>query len=40
MFKQARDALLSVTKTFFSGDPRLQEKIDAIGKAYTDVGIN
>jgi bacillolysin/neutral peptidase B len=38
-FKQAREALLSVAKTFFSGNPKLQEKVDAIGKAYTDVGI-
>jgi bacillolysin/neutral peptidase B len=38
-FKQTRDAMLSVAKTFFSGDPALQQKVDAIGKAYADVGI-
>lgn len=38
-FKKARETLLSVAKTFFSGDSALQVKLDAIGKAYTDVGI-
>jgi len=38
-FKQARDSLLSVAKTYFSGNPQRQDKLDAITKAYTDVGI-
>jgi bacillolysin len=33
------DSLLNVAKTFFSGDAKLQEKLDAISKAYADVGI-
>jgi bacillolysin len=38
-FKQARASLLSVAKTFFSGSVDRQKKLDAIGKAYDDVGI-
>jgi Zn-dependent metalloprotease len=38
-FKQARDALLSVAKTLFAGDAKLQERLNCIRKAYSDVGI-
>jgi bacillolysin len=38
-FKQARDSLLSVAKTIFGGSADRQAKLDAIQKAYADVGI-
>jgi bacillolysin/neutral peptidase B len=38
-FKRARDALLSVAKTLFAGDAKLQERLNCIRKAYSDVGI-
>jgi bacillolysin len=38
-FVQARDGLLSVAKTYFSGQSTLQQKLDAITNAYADVGI-
>jgi Zn-dependent metalloprotease len=38
-FVQVRNALLSVAATYFSGHPKRQDKLDAITKAYADVGI-